>query len=98
MSLLVNLFDCSIVLALAFLVAFVAQSKAAKAAGDPAAARRPGQGEDDVNPTARVGVDRFRPSPQRIGGEGTRLGTACRLPTGEIVYVPDPSETAAPSR
>jgi hypothetical protein len=32
---------------------------------------------------------RFRPTNASMNGEGTRLGTAYRLKTGEVVYVPD---------
>ncbi|OGV63863.1 MAG: hypothetical protein A2283_06430 [Lentisphaerae bacterium RIFOXYA12_FULL_48_11] len=31
----------------------------------------------------------FRPTNAPLTGEGTRLGTAYRLQTGEVVYVPD---------
>ncbi len=79
LSLLVNFFDCSIVFALAFMVTLLASS-AASAPGRPVLERL----RKD-----RVKLERFRATEQSIGGEGERLGTAYRLSTGEVVYVPD---------
>jgi hypothetical protein len=43
----------------------------------------------------RVRVPRFRPSPDRLSGDGERLGVAYRLASGEVVYVPDGSAPVA---
>ncbi len=34
-------------------------------------------------------VKRFKVSTKKLGGEGTRLGTAYRLKSGEVVYIPE---------
>jgi len=34
-------------------------------------------------------LEHYRITPRTLGGEGQRLGTAYRLKTGEVVYVPD---------
>lgn len=75
---LVNLFDVWIAFAVALLLALVGYlqrpSARADAQADLAAARK---------------TERFRPTDAPITGNGTRLGTAYRLASGEVVYVPD---------
>lgn len=75
LALLVNFFDCALVLALAFLVAAERRSAAA-AGGDPVTDRR-------------ERLERFRPTTARRTGPGQRLGVAYRLEDGQVVYVPE---------
>ena len=89
LSLLVNFFDCSIVLALAFLVVLVAspamrslEGRAKSRAGEQAAA-------EAVPDGLHVKLDRYQPTREKLRGEGERLGVAYRLKTGEVVYVED---------
>lgn len=79
LSLLVNFFDCSIVFALAFMVALLS-TLADSATGQPIL---------EAIRKRQVKLERYRATPETLGGEGERLGVAYRLSTGEVVYVPD---------
>lgn len=85
---LVNLFDVWIAFAAALLLAMIsylgASARGAASAKKPAA-----QSALEPLEKARVQMDRFQPSRQTAGGEGERLGTAYRLKSGEVIYVPD---------
>lgn len=74
LALLVNFFDCALVLALAFLVA--AERRAAATGGDPVTERR-------------ERLERYRPTTTSRTGPGQRLGVAYRLEDGQVVYVPE---------
>jgi hypothetical protein len=81
---LLNLFDVWIAFAAALLLAF-ASYRAAESASprpDAASAARPDE--------KSMPIDSFKVSDDRLHGEGERLGTAYRLTSGEVVYVPDP--------
>ncbi|MGO9114149.1 MAG: DUF2149 domain-containing protein [Thermoguttaceae bacterium] len=85
---LINLFDVWMVFSIALLLALVAclnhlpqtiSGGTAKAAG---AALEPVSGRNQKLPHYRVSRD-------EMSGEGVRLGTAYRLKSGDVVYVPD---------
>ena len=84
---LVNLFDLWMVFSIALLLALVAASRLPEFS--PATANESGR----VSPTdvslERSKLDHFRMSHEKLTGEGERLGTAYRLKSGEVVYVPD---------
>ncbi|MFN3241075.1 MAG: DUF2149 domain-containing protein [Planctomycetota bacterium] len=85
---LVNLFDLWMVFAFALLLmlansALDASSTSADAPVDPSHPQLP---------------DPMRASGRELDGQGTRLGTAYRLASGSIVYVPDTAEHAAGPR
>lgn len=81
LSTVANLFDASMVLTVALLVALAGVSQASAGRGASAAA--------DVLPTeSRRPLPRVRPGDAILTGEGQRLGTAYQLKSGEIVYVP----------
>ncbi len=90
LSLVPNLFDVSIVLAVAFLVAALSV-----AGGGGRAATRPGQIENGLRKAAltvaRQSAEKSlkRPSDRKSAGRGSRLGVAYQLENGEIIYVPD---------
>ena len=79
-----NLFDVGIVFALGFLVALMSHLGPQQVLGQIDAASRQAP---SVEETQRI--QQYRMSDERVGGEGVRLGAAYRLPTGEIVCVPD---------
>ena len=74
---LLNLFDVWIAFAAALLVAIGGE-----------AARGLGAQSESV-PGENVRLVRCRATGETASGEGERLGTAYRLPSGEVVYVPD---------
>jgi len=96
---LVNLFDVWIAFAVALLLATVSYFSASVAkspqtqnsSGSPAAM--------EMIQRARMKLDRYRVSRESAGGDGQRLGTAYRLQSGEVIYVPDgegaPNEKSA---
>lgn len=80
-----NLFDVALVFAVALLIAVFTSAPGLLSAN-------PGQASLETLQSERVALDRFRPTQNSLGGEGVRLGTAYRLQTGEVVYVPDVPE------
>ena len=90
LTLVPNLFDVAIVLAVAFLVA------ALSLAGRPSVWA---QGRGSIQDGLRRAADTIRaksegrsverPTGRKAEGRGTRLGIAYQLESGEIIYVPD---------
>lgn len=83
---LINLFDVWMVFAVALLLAMtsVAVRSAASASG----------GSDvppsfEALPKPGTKVEKVRLTREQLSGEGKRLGTAYRLKSGEVVYVPE---------
>lgn len=37
-------------------------------------------------------IEKYRATSEKLGGEGQKLGTAYRLKSGEVVYVPEDHE------
>jgi hypothetical protein len=89
---LINLFDLWMVFSIALLLALVGSlQQSGRVFGEAAnrnAAATDSRGPDSVSPTAKL-LERFRPSNDELTGEGERLGTAYRLKSGEVVYVPE---------
>jgi hypothetical protein len=81
LALLVNVFDCGLVFSLA--VFLMGQ-------------RTPTTSAADSVPEDRHAMVRFSATDDRLDGEGQRLGVAYRLPSGEVVYVPDTGPATAP--
>jgi hypothetical protein len=95
---LINLFDLWMVFSIALLLALVSnmqQFEKAFGSSHQETAMTDSQGVEPNHPTAKI-RERFRPSNEELFGEGERLGTAYRLKSGEVVYVPEkdkPSES-----
>ncbi len=89
LSLLINFFDCAIVLALAFMAALVASPPGTVTSTPGAVASTP---RANVPLESQIKLDRFQETREKLGGDGERLGVAYRLKTGEVVYVSDTSE------
>lgn len=85
---MVNLFDIWMVFAVALLLALV-----------EAGVIRQAGAKDSLERVAaeKVPVNEMRVTQDQLTGEGQRLGTAYRLTSGEIVYVPDPRGARAPA-
>lgn len=73
------------VFAVALLLAFV---QAGLLRTKDAHAQAAGQAAESIQPDA-VKVTQMRLTEDRLSGQGRRLGTAYRLQSGEVVYVPD---------
>lgn len=90
---LVNLFDIWMVFAVAVLLAFVQmggaqalRERSAHASASAASASREDLPKERMHPTP------MQLTREKLSGEGERLGTAYRLKSGQIVYVPDEKE------
>ena len=86
---LLNLFDVWIAFAAALVLAIVSYTQVSRSA----AARQPGappSGLEAIRDRQRT-LEHYRVSPQSAGGDGERLGTAYRLKSGEVIYVPESS-------
>lgn len=81
---LVNLFDVWVVFAIALLVSLLGAVRASQLAEAGRISKTTEVSQED-----RTKLDRYRVSVEKLSGEGTRLGTAYRLESGEVVYVPD---------
>ena len=89
---LLNLFDVWIAFAVALLLAIVSYGNLAKKQ-DASLAKSQGDPGMETVPEQGSTLERYRSSDQSLGGEGQRLGTAYRLKSGEVIYVPDKAES-----
>jgi len=87
---LVNLFDVWMVFSIALLIAMIgaARSQASSAATSPSDAAAASQTLEPLIEKRRK-LPSYRVSEDKLSGQGQRLGTAYRLQSGEVVYVPD---------
>ena len=89
---LLNLFDVWIAFSVALLLALFGylQSTTLRTDVAPDAKSTITSGEPLLKAIKKA--PRFRPTHAPMTGEGMRLGTAYRLKTGEVVYVPDDAQ------
>jgi hypothetical protein len=81
---LVNLFDLWMVFSIALLIVFAGASRRRSSAVET----RPSPTSPASLSEART-IPKYRLSREELSGSGERLGTAYRLPSGEVVCVPD---------
>ena len=89
---LANLFDLGMVFAVALLLAMVKSlslSELLTKTEEVTIVKNPGRPDMEIIRKKGIKLERLRLSTQEIGGEGERLGTAYRLKSGEVVYVPE---------
>lgn len=89
---LLNLFDVWIAFAVALLLAMVSYfnlSEMMDKSSTVTVIKNAGTPKMEIVRKDGVKVERFRVSKDSIGGDGERLGTAYRLKTGEVIYVPE---------
>ena len=80
-----NFFDIGVIFSLGFMAAMLAhQSQGGGSPSSASGARQEVKVDQDKRKTAR-----FDTSRDKLSGEGERLGTAYRLKSGEMVYIPD---------
>jgi hypothetical protein len=91
---LLNLFDVWIAFAVALLLAMV--SYFSLSTPPPPAGKSGDRPALEAIQDTWKKVARYRESQESVGGEGERLGTAYRLKSGEVIYVPDKGEKSRP--
>jgi hypothetical protein len=89
---LLNLFDVWIAFSVALLLALVSYLNLPAAgahAPEATLVENPGATNMEILMKKGIRLDRYRVTRQALSGEGKKLGTAYRLKSGEVVYVPD---------
>lgn len=92
LSLVPNLFDLSIVLAIAFLLTALGSmsvSDLVKSSTEWTLIRKYESGQTEVLSRKGESLQLQKLSPRKAGGQGVRLGVAYELDNGEVIYVPD---------
>ena len=85
---LLNLFDVWVAFSVALLLALVAYlNSMSEIAKSPDDAQPKRMTIDEIADKEKM--PRYRPTEGKLDGEGSRLGVAYRLKSGEVVYVPD---------
>ncbi len=87
-----NLFDVAMVFAVALLLALVSQFQLPEPFSgqqDATILKNPGTANMEIIRRKGKKLEHYRMTRQTLGGEGEKLGTAYRLKTGEVVYVPE---------
>jgi hypothetical protein len=85
---LINLFDLWMVFSIALLLSLAAFAKPPPSdAASSSAVRTARQAESIFGRLQKL--PRYRVSREEMSGQGVRLGTAYRLGSGEVVYVPE---------
>lgn len=98
---LLNLFDVWIAFAVALLLAMVSYMKLPELMNSQASltlVTNPGSANMEIIRKDGRKVERYRATTEQLSGQGERLGTAYRLASGEVVYVPDTSNTDRPEQ
>jgi hypothetical protein len=86
-----NLFDLGVVFALGFMLALITYIGLPElvAKQDMTLVKNPGTANMEIIRKKGTKIERYRLSKDHLGGEGEKLGTAYRLKSGEVVYVPE---------
>jgi len=89
-----NFFDLGIVFALGFMVALISYMGLPEllAKEEVTLVKNPGTERMEVIRKKGKTIERYRVTESTLSGDGVRLGTAYRLPSGEVVYVPEGEE------
>lgn len=91
---LINLFDASMVLVVAMLVALVGKGSLAEVAArlsqeDVTIVTNPGKPGMEMIIKRGPKIEKLKATGETGQGKGKRLGTAFRLENGEVIYVPE---------
>lgn len=87
-----NLFDVAMVFAVAVLFASITHFQLPKLLyeqDDVTLLKNPGEVNMEIMHLKGKELEHYQMTKQTLGGEGEKLGTAYRLKTGEVVYVPE---------
>lgn len=97
-----NLFDVAMVFAVALLLALVTYYKLPELLSrneEITILKNPGKPNMEIIRREGRKLEHYRVTERTLGGEGERLGTAYRLKSGEVVYVPEnPASESAGDR
>ena len=96
---LLNLFDVWIAFAVALLLAMVSYMKLPELMSANASITliaNPGGIDMELIRKEGTKIERYRATSEQLTGQGERLGTAYRLASGEVVYVPEKPSAPAP--
>ncbi len=91
---LINLFDASMVLVVAMLVALVSKGNLADVAArlsqqDVTIITNPGKPDMEMIIKRGKKIEKLKSTGEQGRGKGERLGTAYKLDSGEVIYVPE---------
>jgi hypothetical protein len=91
---LINLFDASMVLVVAMLLALVGKGSLADVTArlsqhDVTIVTNPGKPDMEMIIKRGNKIEKLKASKEQGRGAGQRLGTAYRLDSGEVIYVPE---------
>jgi hypothetical protein len=89
---LLNLFDIWLVFAVSLLVALLTYCRLpepASSAGEVTVVKNPGRPDMEIIRKKGREVETLKMTNNQLTGEGRRLGTAYRLKSGKVVYVPE---------
>jgi len=92
MSGVANLFDAAIVFAVALLLAMVMHFHLPvllDGQQEVTILKNPGKPNMEIIQRKGQKLEHYQMTKQTLGGEGEKLGTAYRLLSGEVVYVPE---------
>lgn len=91
MGSLVNLFDISMVFAVALMVAFVIQSRMTEflTAEDATFVKNAGKADMEIIVKKDNKITRYKSERSSGAGKGRRVGIAYQLENGEVIYVPE---------
>lgn len=97
---MINLFDVSMALVVALILAAAGGGSLAEIAAhmsqqDVTIVTNPGRPDMEMIVKRGKKIERLRASDEQGVGRGLRLGTAYRLESGEVVYVPEGSARAS---
>lgn len=90
---LINLVDVWIAFAAALLIALVSYFNLPEMLNKDSKVvlvKNPGQADMEIIKKDGVKIEHYRATTEQLSGEGQRLGTAYKLKSGEVVYVPEP--------
>lgn len=91
---LANIFDTAMVFALGFLIALVASYSVSEMLNPHSTmtlVKNPGSPEMEIIIKDMDGIQVLNMTSKLAGGQGTKMGTAYRLQSGQVVYVPENS-------
>jgi hypothetical protein len=89
---LLNLFDIWLVFAVSLLLAMLTYYRLPElvtSTGEVTIVKNPGEPDMEVIHKKGQEVETLKMSDNKLSGEGQRLGTAYRLKSGKVVYVPE---------